>query len=145
MKNTAYITELQQQIPQSVITFGLTNIACIQEGITNNLVVPAKNDKEEKMGTTYKSPVHLTKERGAKIDLIRLMNAYYELGKVENANGGRLTKKEFFSAVGHFFNIDLSNYENDLSNSMAVGVSMDKQIRIFDEMKKKHTEIFNSK
>lgn len=73
------------------------------------------------------------------------MNAYYEQAKVENINCWRLTKKEFFSAVGHFFNIDLSNYENERSNSMAVDLSMDKQIRIFDEMKKKHTDIFNSK
>ena len=145
MKNTAYITELQKQIPQSVIAFGLTNIGCIQEGITNNIVVPSKNEKEEHTETPYKSPVHLAKVRGAKIDLIRLMNSFYELGRIENANGGRLTKKEYFNALGDFFNIDLSTYEKDLSNSMAVGISMEKQNRIFEDLKNKHNEIFNSK
>lgn len=145
MKDTAFITELQQQVPQSVFAFGLTNIGCKQEGVTNHIVVPAQTTQNEKQAPTYKSPVHLSKRRGAKIDAIRIANAFFELGNVEDEFGGRLTKKEFFNALGIFLNIDLSSYEKDLSNSMAVGISMEKQNRIFDDLKNKHNEIFNSK
>lgn len=73
------------------------------------------------------------------------MNAWYECGKVETEGGGKPTKKEFFTWVGKLFNIDLSNYDKDLSNSMASGVHYEKQSRIFDELKDKHEEIYNSK
>ena len=91
------------------------------------------------------SPLFLSKKRGTKIDFIRVMNAWYECGKVEDANGGKLTKKEFFTWVGKLFNIDLSDYDKDLSNSMSSSVAFDKQTRIFDELKEKQQDIYNSK
>ena len=90
------------------------------------------------------SPLQLS-QKASKIDLIRLMNAWYESGKVADANGGKLTKKEFFTWVGKLFNIDLTTYDKDLSNSMSSSVAYDKQIRIFEELKEKHTIIYNSK
>ena len=48
-------------------------------------------------------------------------------------------------AFGKAFNIDLSDYDKDLSNSMASSVAFEKQTRIFDDMKVKHQEIYNSK
>ena len=83
------------------------------------------------------SPLHLS-QNASKIDLIRIMNAWYECGKVVDANGGKLTKKEFFTWVGKLFNIDLTNYDKDLSNSMSSSVARDKQLQIFKELKDKH-------
>lgn len=91
------------------------------------------------------SPLYLSQKKGTKIDFIRVMNAWYECGKVEDANGGKPTKKEFFTWVGRLFNMDLSDYDKDLSNSMSCGVAYEKQTRIFDEMKEKQQEIYNSK
>lgn len=65
------------------------------------------------------------------------MNAWYECGKVEDMNGNKLTKKDYFDWLGHLFNIDLSGYSNDLSNSMSSSVAYEKQSRIFDELKRK--------
>lgn len=93
---------------------------------------------------TVGSPLSLSK-KCTKIDLIRVMNAWYECGKVEDANGGKLTKKEFFTWVGKMFNIDLTNYDKDLSNSMASSVADEKQTRIFEELKERHMEIYNGK
>lgn len=90
------------------------------------------------------SPLQLS-QNASKIDLIRIMNAWYECGKVVDANEGKLTKKEFFTWVGKLFNIDLTTYDKDLSNSMSSSVAYDKQIRIFEELKEKHTSIYNSK
>ena len=73
------------------------------------------------------------------------MNAWYECGKVVDFNGAKPTKKEFFTWVGKLFNIDLTTYDKDLSNSMNSSVAYDKQIRIFEELKEKHENIYNSK
>ena len=90
------------------------------------------------------SPLHLS-QNASKIDLIRIMNAWYECGKVVDVNGAKPTKKEFFTWVGKLFNIDLTTYDKDLSNSMNSSVAYDKQIRIFEELKEKHENIYNSK
>lgn len=99
---------------------------------------------EEKDSLSIGSPLHLSK-KATKIDLIRVMNAWYECGKVEDGSGAKLTKKEFFTWVGKLFNIDLSNYDKDLSNSMQSGMAFEKQSRIFNELKEKHEDIYNSK
>ena len=110
----------------------------VEQHITTNTQHPSPTTQES-------SPVFLAKRKGNKIDLIRIANAIYELGMVEDANGGRLTKKEYMIAFGKAFNIDLSDYDKDLSNSMASSVAFEKQTRIFDDMKVKHQEIYNSK
>ena len=107
----------------------------------------AKPTSEETVNDSFSvgSPLFLSKKQGTKIDFIRVMNAWYECGKVLDANGAKPTKKEFFTWVGKLFNIDLSNYDKDLSNSMASSVAYDKQTRIFDELKEKQLDIYNSK
>lgn len=86
------------------------------------------------------SPIHLSNDATI-IDLIRVMNAWYECGKVANATGGRLTKKEFFTWVGKLFNVNLENYDNSLSSSMNSGIDIDNQLRIFDELKNKFNQL----
>lgn len=107
----------------------------------------AKPETKETVNDSFSvgSPLFLSKKKGTKIDFIRVMNAWYECGKVEDANGVKPTKKEFFTWLGKLFNIDLSDYDKDLSNSMASSVAFDKQTRIFDELKEKQQEIYNSK
>ena len=101
-------------------------------------------DNEQKDSLNIGSPLHLSKT-GSKIDFIRLMNAWYECGKVVDENGVKPTKKDYFTWLGKLFNIDLSHYDKDLSNSMASSVAFEKQTRIFEELKAKHEEIYNSK
>lgn len=86
------------------------------------------------------SPIHLSKNT-KKTELIRVMNAWYECGKVANATGGRLTKKEFFTWVGKLFNVDLENYDNSLSSSMNSG-GRDRQLCIFEELKDRQKAIW---
>ena len=86
------------------------------------------------------SPIHLSKNT-KKTELIRVMNAWYECGKVANATGGRLTKKEFFTWVGKLFNVNLENYDNSLSSSMN-SAGRDRQLCIFEELKDRHKAIW---
>ena len=72
------------------------------------------------------------------------MNAWYECGKVVDVNGAKPTKKVFFTWVGKLFNIKLSDYDKDLSNSISSGVAIDKQTQIFEELKEKHNSIYNN-
>ena len=88
------------------------------------------------------SPLRLSARKGTKIDFIRMMNAWYECGYVEDKNGARPTKKEYFKWLGKLFNTDLSDYYNHLSTSKACGVTYDSQTRIFDELKEKHKDLF---
>ncbi len=91
------------------------------------------------------SPLYLAPIRGVKIDFIRMMNSWYECGKVVDANGAKPTKKVYFAWIGKMFNMDLTDYEKDLSTSMSSGTAFQKQVRIFNELKAKHEDIYNSK
>ena len=71
------------------------------------------------------------------------MNAWYECGKVVDVNGAKPTKK-VFTWVGKLFNIKLSDYDKDLSNSISSGVAIDKQTQIFEELKEKHNSIYRN-
>ena len=102
-------------------------------------------ETEEAQPLSSESPIALVQKRGNKIDLIRIANAMYELGMVEHNGGGKLTKQDFFTALGRAFNIDLSNYAKDLSTSMSASVGYEAQTQIFDELKRKFQEIYNSK
>ena len=91
------------------------------------------------------SLIRLNPAKGMKIDFIRVMNALYELGFFQTPVGGRLTKKDFFSTIGQAVGIDLSEYDKDLSRSLTDSTALEKHLRIFDDMLRKMTEIFNSK
>ena len=92
-----------------------------------------------------RSPIHLNAKKGTKLDFIRIVNAMYDLGFFVDANGGKLTKKAMFTAMGNAVNIDLSTYDKDLSRSLSDSTALEKHLRIFDELKDKMEEIFNSK
>ena len=95
--------------------------------------------------STNNSPVYLTDEKGAKIDIIRVLNVQYELGMFHGKDGAKLLKKDFFTTMGKAINKDLSNYDKDLSRSTSDSTALEKHLRIFVEMKKKMEEIWNSK
>jgi hypothetical protein len=102
---------------------------------------PVANDNS----VCIESPVYLSDEKGAKIDIIRVLNVLYELGMFHGKDGAKLLKKDFFTAMGKAINKDLSNYDKDLSRSTSDSTALEKHLRIFVEMKKKMEEIWNSK
>ena len=116
--------------------FGDVHNVIYQGGALNSL------DNAE-AATDMRSPLFLSNARGNKIDFIRVMNAMVECGMIVNAQGMPPTKKEYFLWVGKLFNIDLSNYDKDLSNSMSVGTSEEAQYRIFDVLKNRHKEKYD--
>ena len=91
------------------------------------------------------SPIYLNKAKGQKIDLIRVLNAMFELGCFKGKDGSKLTKKEFFTEMGCILHIDLSDYDKDLSRSMSDSTKLEKHLKIFEDMKQKMTDIWNSR
>lgn len=89
--------------------------------------------------------VYLNPKRGTKIDLIRVVNVLYELGFFTDAQGNSISKKEVFTTLGRFINVNLEDYDKDLSRALNDSTALDKHLKVFDRMREKMEEIFNSK
>lgn len=101
------------------------------------------SEKEEERGGG--SSVYLSPVRGKKIDFIRVVNVLYELGLFTDKDGVRCTKKEAFLAFGRAVNLDLSNYNKDLSRALNDTTTRERQLQIFKDMKLKMAEIYQDK
>ncbi len=101
----------------------------------------SENGEEKGAG----SSVYLSPVRGKKIDFIRVVNVLYELGLFTDKDGVRCTKKEAFRAFGRAVNLDLSNYNKDLSRALNDTTTRERQLQIFKDMKLKMAEIYQDK
>lgn len=102
-------------------------------------------DMEEAMLIYENSKVYLNPKRGTKIDFIRVVNVLYELGFFTDAQGNSISKKEVFTTLGRFANVNLEDYDKDLSRALNDSTALEKHLKIFDRMGEKMEEIFNSK
>ena len=92
------------------------------------------------------SPVWLNPKLGNKLDIIRVLNVLYELGMFRaQEEGRRLTKKEFFLTMGQALNTDFSDYDKNLARATTDSTSLEKHLRIFQQMEQKMKDIWNSK
>jgi len=81
-----------------------------------------------------KQAFQLRKKQGAKTDLIRILNAVYELKYFEMADGQIPSKEMFMKQAGEFFGIDLSKYDIDLSQALN-NTSLEANLKVFEQMK----------
>lgn len=128
---------------------GVSDAACRVAGNTGSSAssssvssVSASENEEERGGG---SSVYLSPVRGKKIDFIRVVNVLYELGLFTDKDGVRCTKKEAFLAFGKAVNLDLSNYNKDLSRALNDTTTRERQLQIFKDMRLKMAEIYNDK
>ena len=108
---------------------------------SSSSVSVSENGEEKGAG----SSVYLSPVRGKKIDFIRVVNVLYELGLFTDKDGVRCTKKEAFRAFGRAVNLDLSNYNKDLSRALNDTTTRERQLQIFKDMKLKMAEIYQDK
>ena len=87
--------------------------------------------------------IFLSKERGRRLDMIRVINSIFELGFFVDENGRKSNKTDVFAVSGHAMNVDLSNYSHDLSSSLTDSTSMNKHLKIFEDMLDMMKKIFN--
>ena len=108
---------------------------------SSSSVSVSENGEEKGAG----SSVYLSPVRGKKIDFIRVVNVLHELGLFTDKDGGRCTKKEAFLAFGRAVNLDLSNYNKDLSRALNDTTTRERQLQIFKDMRQKMAEIYQDK
>ena len=87
--------------------------------------------------------IFLSKERGRRLDMIRVINSIIELGFFTDENGRKSNKKDVFIVLGYAMNVDFSNYSHDLSSSLTDSTSMNKHLKIFEDMLDMMKKIFN--
>ncbi len=76
----------------------------------------------------------VSSKKGAKVDVIRILNALYELKLIELKSGQVPSKELFMQRAGEFLGIDLSKYEVDLSQALN-NASLEANLKVFEEMK----------
>ena len=108
---------------------------------SSSSVSVSENGEEKGAG----SSVYLSPVRGKKIDFIRVVNVLYELGLFTDKDGVRCTKKEAFRVFGRAVNLDLSNYNKDLSRALNDTTTRERQLQIFKDMRQKMAEIYQDK
>lgn len=81
-----------------------------------------------------KQAFQLRKKQGAKTDLIRILNAVYELRMFEMTDGQIPSKEMFMKQAGDFFGTDLSKYDIDLSQALN-NTSLETNLKVFEQMK----------
>ena len=97
---------------------------------TNTPKVESTGQEISKTKAKYK----LSGKSGAKTDLIRILNALYELHFIEKEDGSIPTKQEFFEAFGNFLGINLSKYHANLSQTFKEQ-PLEVNLKIFEKMK----------
>lgn len=91
---------------------------------------------QEKVKRTESKPVFKLSEKknGAKINLIRVLNALYELGLIDKTDGQTPTKQEFMATFGNFLGVDLSKYHTNLSQALQ-NQPLEVNLKVFEDMK----------
>lgn len=144
-----YMNTPRQALDAIITKLMLRELTCRQLGIEMKPMLEKEygNDVEPtECDEIYtESPIYLNKTKGQKIDLIRVLNAMFELGCFKGKDGSKLTKKEFFTEMGYILHIDLSDYDKDLSRSMSDSTKLEKHLKIFEDLKQKMIEIWNSR
>ena len=139
-----FVTKLlYMHIPREVLWRFISGIAFYE-----TMTAREKAISEEKKQTEMcdeESPVQLSTAKGQKIDMIRVLNVMFEQGRFKGKDGAKLTKKDFFTEMGHTLHVDLSDYDKDLSRSMSDSTKLEKHTKPFEDMKQKMIEIWNSK
>jgi hypothetical protein len=72
------------------------------------------------------------------------LNVLFEMGMFTGEGGKKISKKDFMVAMGKSMNIDLSNYDKDLSRSLSDSTKLEKHQKIFQTMLQKMTDIFEN-
>lgn len=117
---------------------GKVNIA--MNGNGNEMQLPDTDNQDNVF-----SKLFLNKEKGMKLNYIRLVYMIGNLGFLTYENGRKATFKDIFKQFGWIVNEDLSDYNNHLSKALSSSTGLEKNLKIFEDMQDGMTNLFNSK
>ncbi len=90
-----------------------------------------KIESEKKSSAAIKLKV--SSKKGSKTDLIRILDAIYELRLIMNQDNTLPSKIEFFNAIGGLLGEDFSNYHSNLSQAYK-NQALETNLTIFNKM-----------
>lgn len=93
----------------------------------------------------FKSTIKINEKKFAKIDLIRIINALSEIGFFASTEGKTKIKTQCFITIGNALNVDLGDYNKDLTRSLQDNTKLEKHLEIFNKMAQAMTDYFNER
>ncbi len=131
-ENSSYYSLEEEDQP---VYFKGNQVAALLKKEMNRIDIELEFSKKFEIG---KQPIleqvfKLSERTGAKIELIRILNAVYELRLIESLKGEIPSKKDFMNVMGLVFGIDLSNYASNLSQSLK-NQPLEVNLKVFAEM-----------
>ena len=166
------IAELENQIPEEgtytipqlieasgtftpeeadVILRFLQTFIANKEGNTMEQIKAAQKNLEARKssvpasGEGFKSTIKINEKKFAKIDLIRIINALSEIGFFASTEGKTKIKTQCFITIGNALNVDLGDYNKDLTRSLQDNTKLEKHLDIFNKMAQAMTDYFNER
>lgn len=137
LKSEAFFIELNFENKElEHLTSTLTKEQLLQIAEIKTHYIQSLISTIEKYTTTPKAnPIFkLSDKKGAKTDLIRVLNALYELRLFNKTDGQIPTKQEFIETMGEYLGIDLSKYHSNLSQALQ-NQPLEVNLKVFEEMK----------
>lgn len=134
-----------------VILRFLQTFVANKEGNTMEQIKAAQKNLEARKssmpasGEGFKSTIRINEKKFAKIDLIRIINAMYDIGFFASTEGKKKIKGQCMVTIGNALNVDLGDYSNGLSSSMQDGSKIDKHLEIFKLMAEAMEDYFNNR
>lgn len=86
---------------------------------------------EREMSPEWDSGIYLSKEKGMRINMIRLIYSLCLLNSIRDKYGNKAPDYKVFQAFGKLFHVDLSHYSNDLNRTMEENTTMERQTEFF--------------
>lgn len=106
--------------------------------IGNSSELTTTSEPSENLPKLYLNP-----EKGTKLEMTRIFYVISEMNIILDESGRKAKKKDIFQFLSMMLHADFSNYSKDLSNSLADGSSINKHLKVFEEMRDKMESIFN--
>lgn len=122
-----------------------------KEGNTMEQIKAAQKNLEARKssvpasGEGFKSTIKINEKKFAKIDLIRIINALSEIGFFASTEGKTKIKTQCFITIGNALNVDLGDYNKDLTRSLQDNTKLEKHLDIFNKMAQAMTDYFNER
>lgn len=113
----------------------IQRLVALRKDQTENKRKPSATPNKQSATPNNQSAAPYFKWTGNNIDLIRVLNALYELKHIEKSDGQIPNKEFFMKKAGDFFGVDLSRYESALSQAM-INLDLEPNLKVFHNMLK---------
>lgn len=105
---------------------------------------PKENDSIMGMTPIDEPLIMLSKDKGMRINFIRVMYTLCRKQFFVRNDGSKASDLQVFRYMGRMLGMDLTDYCNDLSRALQDNTSLDKNLRIFEDMRDIMRDKFNS-